>query len=96
MSRVSSKKSRECSASMGRSDLSVRERGEKHIDMDGFDKTADKDIDLEGVPVDKGWAWVLLSGKYMYMILRPFTVNSIMKKNYTDTCHTLSKVQRER
>ena len=68
MSRAFSKKSRECSASMRRSDLLVGERGEKHIDMDDVDKTADKDIDLEGVPVDKGWAWVLLSGKYMYMI----------------------------
>ena len=28
-------------------------------------EAAVKDIDLEGVPVDKGWAWVLLSGKML-------------------------------
>ena len=53
----------ECSESM-KSDPLVGEMGEKHVNMDVICKTRDKDIDLDGVPVDKGWAWILLLGKY--------------------------------
>ena len=44
--------------------VSTGDMDEKEIDLDGVGKTVDRDdkLDLEGVPVDRGWAWILLSG----------------------------------
>ena len=68
-------------------------RGKKQIDMRDVAKTKDGDIDLEGVPVDHGWAWILLSGKYMYItpLLTSF-VNGILEeqRNSKNKWHSLS------
>ena len=54
-------------------DVSAGDMDEKEIDLDGVGKTVDRDdkLDLEGVPVDRGWAWILLLGIiFIFVILK--------------------------